>query len=1086
MTATPVELYVPCDVLTVKVRVGAADGISPLEQCFLRAVHAGVDHFTDLAELFGLGQRPTLDLIYDMWKRGHLLIDTVRAAVELTPDTRAKVADGRWTELAGGELVDEVRELLRNRLTGHVLPVTAATRLRSDDRRGVVPDVFLGAGDVRIDQADLLGILQRLAERDDERPGRPKRILAAHLSFTDLGQAPAQRWVRLTVLPTIDPATEALTLRLAGDPPLPPAGRKEAVERLGRHAEEQPDSPFVSYLREHAPTAVPVTPDFDTLLRDLEADVAAIGGLDDGLHGQWHERLCEQADAVEEAIDGRQQAVTGVRCLVGHAAHAAALREMMEGAQRQLVLACPWARYDAVADLLPDLRGALARDVQVFVLWGIRPDDTLDPQVQNLLTGLRREFPHLVYVSARSSGTHAKVAVCDDRAALVSGFNFLSPSQEGVAEVGVLLRAADGRACPPIERLLGWARSEFPEYTPAQLMFGRAADFPFGAEAGAAAPPDRPSPPDVGEPSGGAADLAPVAVRLWQADWEYYCRAGRRAGTPAGTQVRVLQDGQHREVLWEALRTARRRLLITSDQLGPEVVDARFAAALGERLRAGVRVALIHRRPTLAAGGGNTDALLAELAAGHPGQFRRLPDAPTHAKVLVYDDVSVVSSFNFLSFQGDYGGGRVASRKPRTEIGVLLTGAGAANQVVGELRAMYPDLLADWPAESPAAGPPAPPLPPRADLQAVLRQVAAADDPTAAAQALREAVAGRDPWPLVERLNAAGLPARLLRVAAAAAAVRDVDPAMRGRWVSRLAAEAWADGRFVEAAALSGDTPTPDVPHRAALLAAGWSVDRLEPALLEVVAGDGLDPPEAVALAAVGFAETALRRYTQDVWDQARAAAGGLPPAWGRAVAAFRAYLEGAYQPLPLALIKTDLAAADIRVKRQTAWNDLVEALDHARETGFTFGAGIDTHEYLFRSTGPFGRLTAAADGRDYGAVGEWLANKAVHDMDRFLTAMTFAATQDRNAYIGPPKRAPYVARLTAVVTAAEAVTELSPGPGESSDADNLLPAARTFAAALRREWPALLAEAESAGPARPVLRSVGRAFESVAEWGAT
>ena len=50
----PVEIFVPCDVLAVKVRVGPRDCLSPLEVLFLRAVHTGVAHFHELADLFAI------------------------------------------------------------------------------------------------------------------------------------------------------------------------------------------------------------------------------------------------------------------------------------------------------------------------------------------------------------------------------------------------------------------------------------------------------------------------------------------------------------------------------------------------------------------------------------------------------------------------------------------------------------------------------------------------------------------------------------------------------------------------------------------------------------------------------------------------------------------------------------------------------------------------------------------------------------------------------------------------------------------------------------------------------------------------
>jgi hypothetical protein len=58
-----VEVYVPCGVVTVTVTVAPEEHLSALEVLFLRATCNGVTSFADLADLFGLGHRITLDLI---------------------------------------------------------------------------------------------------------------------------------------------------------------------------------------------------------------------------------------------------------------------------------------------------------------------------------------------------------------------------------------------------------------------------------------------------------------------------------------------------------------------------------------------------------------------------------------------------------------------------------------------------------------------------------------------------------------------------------------------------------------------------------------------------------------------------------------------------------------------------------------------------------------------------------------------------------------------------------------------------------------------------------------------------------------
>ena len=57
MPATPLEVYLPCDVLTVKVQVGPQEHLSSLEKLFLEAVYESVNHFHELVDLYFVGVR---------------------------------------------------------------------------------------------------------------------------------------------------------------------------------------------------------------------------------------------------------------------------------------------------------------------------------------------------------------------------------------------------------------------------------------------------------------------------------------------------------------------------------------------------------------------------------------------------------------------------------------------------------------------------------------------------------------------------------------------------------------------------------------------------------------------------------------------------------------------------------------------------------------------------------------------------------------------------------------------------------------------------------------------------------------------
>ena len=109
---------------------------------------------------------------------------------------------------------------------------------------------------------------------------------------------------------------------------------------------------------------------------------------------------------------------------------------------------------------------------------------------------------------------------------------------------------------------------------------------------------------------------------------------------------------EHADLLTDALESAKKRLLIISPWINRAVVNTDFMAKLERRLRSGVQV-------TIAYGFGADEKSdpaavrrLQNLAGRFNGfDFARV--ANTHAKILIFDDCWVSTSFNWLSFRGD-------------------------------------------------------------------------------------------------------------------------------------------------------------------------------------------------------------------------------------------------------------------------------------------------------------------------------------------------------------------------------------------------------------------------------------------------
>ena len=119
----------------------------------------------------------------------------------------------------------------------------------------------------------------------------------------------------------------------------------------------------------------------------------------------------------------------------------------------------------------------------------------------------------------------------------------------------------------------------------------------------------------------------------------------------AALPVRAIQTYEHRALLEEALAHAKSRLLIISPWIRSDVIDDNFLRLLRDRLR--VRAFISVGESTTKEMSGNAPHSRSFGARQPHDRFilRRLGN--THAKILIWDDHLVVTSFNWLSFRGD-------------------------------------------------------------------------------------------------------------------------------------------------------------------------------------------------------------------------------------------------------------------------------------------------------------------------------------------------------------------------------------------------------------------------------------------------
>lgn len=127
-----------------------------------------------------------------------------------------------------------------------------------------------------------------------------------------------------------------------------------------------------------------------------------------------------------------------------------------------------------------------------------------------------------------------------------------------------------------------------------------------------------------------------------------------RRNTASAALVRRVGVHEHRDLLFGALLTAQHRILIISPWIKNAVITTQFLAPLEQRLRAGVRVHIAYGMGDDDSGSDeNALKKLQNLEYRFPKQLTVARLQNTHAKILIFDDCWITTSFNWLSFRGD-------------------------------------------------------------------------------------------------------------------------------------------------------------------------------------------------------------------------------------------------------------------------------------------------------------------------------------------------------------------------------------------------------------------------------------------------
>lgn len=1058
-------IVLPCVSFGARARLATDSGaVTPIELVALRGIAAGLDDVQSLSQLVGLGQRPTLDLIYDFWLKGYVVVDTARARVRLAGAAEAANRTDGLSTLATAENNLEVVPLIQELVSGAVLPhigrphpIGTESALVPVSRSGLSLDEF--------NRGEVLDAVKREVERQGRKLGRPLVAQEAWIepdqllteAATGSSFVPKRRFLPALADIEVDPDSGRMRFRIIEAAEVPPPVCRNIERNLSLLAERMPEQLFFKRLRqefERAPLDSEST-DRDSAVERLYRAARGLDDLDPGLVEDRHTILVDLHRETGFEIRAAVNSEAKVRAIVGYEDHEAEILRLISTAERQLILGNPWIRAGALLDPPPGLSeawfdlldAALSRGVQVFVLWGIQADSRLDNVARNALLDLVARHPGRLFVSSRSATLHAKLVVQDAHQALLTSYNFLDPpSRRDSLEVGLLIEGLGPGITPfAIREVLEWARDRYPEHTIARRMLVSPHDL-GGHE------PTLPTIPSVPEAFDAiavqrAGDSVVPAIRHWAQEWlataeELGALARSRSGG-----AELLVDREHREALWRALRGTTDRLAILSDQLSVDVVTDKFARLLRARLNGGTRCSFVYRREGATDSDEAPSARLRDQAGAFPERCF-LVEARSHAKILISDDEVTVGSFNFLSYGGEYANSLTGPE--RSELSFRVRSASAVDQVLSALAGAWPTAfqpLREHRVQHPESV--AASRAPRS-LQTLFRELSSAR--LKGDVLLRWFERTSTPWGDLAALERAGVPEETLdaSIAAAIATTAEIDVPLARDWQVRLATLRWSNADFVGCALLLPRTCPGNV--------AGWLADlgasvqaRMAAFSPQLPSGDAMSADERAAAAEL-LLVAILEQGRFDYMDELDALETTLDDTTAAWVTAARQYCSTAYQPLPLDLLRRISNRKQQREDEDHARKGFEDALLAAENVGFRFPIGDHTWELLKAEGGLLGRARSALDGGAPEGLAHYLngENGQGIDVERLMDEASHKARDEHNSRIDEPKRSACLKRLARVVEKARVWVQLASNATLSPADTRVLDACWNLESALR------------------------------------
>lgn len=657
----------------------------PIETLVLEAIGTSSHPLTlpQLTDMFGIGTRPTLDLVQNLWTQSYIAVHPLNGTLHLTQRSKQKLAAGTLDDVAEGLWEEDRVILLRELVTGHVLRMSPSQREQSGFS---VPRAITPSGG-RLTDAEAAEMED--AVRAQLRPtfaARERKLLKAIPLTTPIDMPVEERVATFRARVTRDPVTDELLFDVRQPQRIPARVRIDIGERLRRIARDNPDLFVFRNLSARVPRAAGTVADpLEASIENLAGTCEALSECPDASVPALHEASAEFAEETLAHLRRTLGKPASIRVLSGDRELNAAVREAIQTAQRQIVLVCPFPTWDGYERFQNELNDAVrSREVRVFVIWGGVAEDRF---LRGLLQLRVNAQLGTIFRSIEPVRANAKLVIRDADLAIVSTANFLNGASRK-ADLALVVRSdADGEASQLVIDLIHWAQEQVRDPAHRQAVW-----VPDVRTTGDQMLPTIPEGPQS------RATRTRSDQREWAASttvvrnaWKTFLARVQVLAREGRTKPRIVQDEDHRDLLLHAIGQAKWRLLIASEAISDTAFDAAVERALRARLTEGLPVALVGNVRDGSRTGGLTARVESLVEEFRPGLV--LVKHGNHAKAVVWDDHVVVSSFDFLSFQGRYSG--VKGYKLPRELGMHVESPARADEVVDGL-ARQVQGLDDW------------------------------------------------------------------------------------------------------------------------------------------------------------------------------------------------------------------------------------------------------------------------------------------------------------------------------------------------------------------------------------------------------